>query len=61
MIEKVAGLLHDPLEDTDITYSDLFEIEFPNKILDIVKLVTNEDIDKSNLDKEGMLSYYNLK
>ena len=58
-IEKVAALLHDTLEDTEITEKDLLEINFPLEIIEIVKLVTHDKIDKSNMTKEEKLLLYN--
>lgn len=58
-IEKVSGLLHDTFEDTIVTYDDLLEIGFPIEILDIVRLVTKDNIDKSNLSKIEKLKLYN--
>lgn len=58
-IERVAALLHDTLEDTDITFEDLLEVGFPIEVLSIVKLVTRDKIDKSNMSKEDKLRLYN--
>lgn len=58
-VEKVAGLLHDTLEDTDITYDDLIDIGFTVEILEIVKLVTKKNIDKTDMTKEEKLMLYN--
>ena len=58
-IEKVVGLLHDTLEDTDITEKDLLEVGIPKEVIDIVKIVTHEKIDKSNMTKEEKLMLYN--
>lgn len=55
---KVAGLLHDTVEDTDVTFKDLFEIGFPKSILYIDYLVTKLDIDTSNMSKEEKLKLY---
>ena len=57
--EKVAGLLHDTLEDTDITEFDLIEVGIPKEIIEIVKIVTHDKIDKSNMTKEEKLLLYN--
>lgn len=59
--EKTAGLLHDIIEDTIVTSDDLIEIGFPKEIVEIVKLVTNKKIDKTNLTKEEKLKIYNDK
>ncbi len=40
MEEKVVALLHDVIEDKDVTSDDLLEIGFPKKIVDDVKLLT---------------------
>ena len=58
-IEKVAGLLHDTLEDTDITEKDLIEVGIPKEIIEIVKIVTHDKIDKSNMTKDEKLMLYN--
>lgn len=58
-IEKTAGLLHDIVEDTEITYKDLLEIGFPIEVVEIVKLVTHDKIDKFNMTKEEKLELYN--
>jgi len=58
-LEKVAGLLHDTVEDIGITFEDLINIGFPSEIIDIVRLVTKEKIDKTGLtDDERLLIYY---
>ena len=46
--EKIAGLLHDTLEDTSVTYNDLKEIGIPTDVLDVVELVTFDKIDKKD-------------
>ena len=58
-IEQVSALLHDIVEDTDVTFKDLLEIGFPLEILEIVKLVTKPNIDTSNMTKEEKLKLYN--
>ena len=58
-IEKIAGLLHDVLEDTEITEKDLLDVGIPKEIIDIVKIVTHDKIDKSNMTKEEKLELYN--
>ena len=40
--QKCAGLLHDILEDTDMTEEDLLEAGIPARVVEIVKLVTHE-------------------
>lgn len=43
--ECVVALLHDVVEDTDVTFEQL-ESEFPSEIIDILKLLTKtKDID----------------
>lgn len=39
--ECVVALLHDVVEDTDITFADLYEY-FPKEIIDILKLLTHD-------------------
>ena len=58
-IEKVAGLLHDKIEDTEITEEDLIEIGFPQEIIDIVKLVTKKKVDTTDMTKVEKLALYN--
>lgn len=57
-IEKVAALLHDIVEDTEVTFKDLLEIGFPIEVVEIVKLVTKPEIDTSNMTKEEKLKLY---
>ena len=57
-VEETAGLLHDIVEDTDITYRDLLDVGFPLEVIEIVKLVTEEKIDKSGLTEEEKLKLY---
>lgn len=40
--QKCAGLLHDILEDTDMTEQDLLDAGIPKRVVEIVKLVTHE-------------------
>ena len=39
-LEKTAGLLHDIIEDTDISLNDLKEVGFTDEVLDILVFVT---------------------
>lgn len=57
-ITKVAGLLHDTVEDTDVTFKDLFEVGFSKEILVIDYLVTKLEVDKTNLTEEDKLRLY---
>lgn len=57
-IEKIAGLLHDVLEDTEVTEYDLLEVGIPEEIIEIVKIVTHDKIDTSNMTKEEKLKLY---
>ena len=57
-LEQTAGLLHDIVEDTDITYRDLLDAGFPLEVVEIVKLVTKEKIDKSGLTEQERLKLY---
>lgn len=58
-VEQTAALLHDIVEDTEITFKDLLEIRFPLEVLEIIKLVTHDKIDKSKMTKEEKLKLYN--
>lgn len=40
---KIAGLLHDTVEDTDTTFEDLKELGFNDEIITLVSLVTNDN------------------
>lgn len=60
-IEKIAGLLHDVLEDTEITEKDLLDVGIPEEIIDIVKIVTHDKIDKSNMTNDEKLMLYNAE
>ena len=40
---KIAGLLHDTLEDTNLTKQDLLDLGFNQRIIDIVDSVTNKE------------------
>ncbi len=57
---KVAGLLHDTVEDTKVTFDDLKQLGFNDEIIKLVKLVTN---DKTNivLSKKAWLENYHNK
>lgn len=57
-IEQVAALLHDIVEDTEVTFRDLLEIGFPVEVLEIVNLVTKPNIDTSSMTKEEKLKLY---
>lgn len=40
---RIAGLLHDVVEDTNLTFDDLRKLNFNEEIIEIVRLVTNEE------------------
>lgn len=48
---RIAGLLHDVIEDTSLTFTDLKELNFNEEIIELVKLVTNFTKEKSYHDK----------
>lgn len=41
-ISTVCALLHDVVEDTDITFDDLSAMGFPQDVTDVLKLLTHE-------------------
>ena len=43
-IECVVALLHDVVEDSDVTFDDL-EKEFPVEVIDLLKLLTRDKND----------------
>lgn len=56
---KIAGLLHDTIEDTSITFEDLHSLGFNEDIITLVKLVTNDKI--PILNRNDMLTKYHNK
>ena len=40
--EKIVALLHDVVEDTEISFDDLKEYGFPNQIIEAVKALTKQ-------------------
>lgn len=56
--DQVAGLLHDILEDTEITEDDLKNFGIPQDIIDIVKIVTKPVVDKTKSNEEERLKLY---
>lgn len=41
-VSTCAALLHDVVEDTDVTFADL-EKEFPQEVIDVLKLLTHAE------------------
>ncbi len=55
---KVAGLLHDTVEDIDgVTFDDLREIGIPEKIIEVLILVTNKKVDRPLTKQEKLVCY----
>ena len=42
-ISTVCALLHDVIEDTDITFENLLDMGFPKEVINVLKLLTHED------------------
>lgn len=56
---KVAGLLHDVVEDIEgVTFDDLISFGVPEHIIEVLKLVTKEETNEP-LSKEQKLQKYN--
>jgi len=45
-MEMTAGILHDTIEDTDLTLNDLKQQGFPQEIIDAVDLLTHHESEK---------------
>ena len=39
-LEKVCALLHDVVEDTDVSYDDLIDIGYNKEVIDILRILT---------------------
>ncbi len=64
--EKVIALLHDTIEDKDVTSSELLELGFPKKIVDDVLILSRKkpmDYNKyiDNIVKNGSIEAINVK
>ena len=42
-ISTLAALLHDIVEDTDMTFNDLLNYGFPLEVIEVLKLLTHEE------------------
>lgn len=42
-ISCTCALLHDVVEDTDLTFEDLAEMGFPAEVIDVLKLLTHRE------------------
>lgn len=58
-ISSVAGLLHDIIEDTDITALDLLEIGIDKNIVETIFIVTKPKHERINMTEEERLEAYN--
>lgn len=66
MEEKVVALLHDVIEDKDVTKEDLIEVGFPDKIVNDVLILTRvKSIDYNdyieNIIEKGSVEALNVK
>lgn len=41
-ISTVCALLHDVVEDTDMTFEDLIQMGYPQEVIEVLKLLTHE-------------------
>lgn len=60
-ISSVAGLLHDIIEDTNITALDLLEVGIDRNIVETVFIVTKPLKEKTELSEEERLQSYNVE
>lgn len=60
-ISSVAGLLHDIIEDTNITALDLLEVGIDRDIVETVFIVTKPLKEKTELSEEERLQSYNVE
>lgn len=60
-ISSVAGLLHDIIEDTNITALDLLEVGIDRDIVETVFIVTNPLKDEIYLSDDDKLNAYNVE
>lgn len=42
-VEVAAALLHDVVEDTEVTFDDLLSEGFPEEVVEVVRLLTHDD------------------
>jgi len=40
--ERISGLLHDIIEDTEVTFEDLIKFGYPEEVIEILKLLTRD-------------------
>lgn len=55
-ISTVCALLHDVIEDTDHTLSELSEMGFPDEVIEVLRLLTHES-DVSYMDYVEKISH----
>lgn len=41
-ISTVCALLHDVVEDTDMTFENLIQMGYPQEVIEVLKLLTHE-------------------
>ncbi len=59
-LDKTVAILHDILEDTEVTKEELKEFGYPNEVLDAVEILTRKDKEDYSVYIERIISSDNL-